>query len=85
MQHVQHLSLESLVKMDHFQKEPPPNLKGTTMLTVFRDFFSQMIPHARVIFFWKNQNEKGPPSGTTAAPHQMSAASIWGTGTDSAD
>ena len=23
MRHVQHLSLESLVKMDHFQKEPP--------------------------------------------------------------
>jgi hypothetical protein len=30
MRHVQHLSLESLVKMDHFQKEPPLNLKGTT-------------------------------------------------------
>jgi hypothetical protein len=30
MGHVQHLSLESLVKMDHFQKEPPLNLKGTT-------------------------------------------------------
>ena len=29
MWHVQHLSLESLVKMDHFQKEPPLNLKGT--------------------------------------------------------
>ena len=28
MWHVQHLSLESLVKMDHFQKEPPLNLKG---------------------------------------------------------
>ena len=28
MGHVQHLSLESLVKMDHFQKEPPLNLKG---------------------------------------------------------
>lgn len=27
MGHVQHLSLESLVKMDHFQKEPPLNLK----------------------------------------------------------
>jgi hypothetical protein len=23
MQHIQHLSFESLVKMDHFQKEPP--------------------------------------------------------------
>src|SRR4029453_13158600 len=30
MEHIQHLSLESLVKMDHFQKEPPLNLKGTT-------------------------------------------------------
>ena len=30
MRHVQHLSLENLVKMDHFQKEPPLNLKGTT-------------------------------------------------------
>ena len=30
MRHVQHLSPESLVKMDHFQKEPPLNLKGTT-------------------------------------------------------
>jgi hypothetical protein len=30
MRHVQHLSLESLVKMDHFQKEPPLNLTGTT-------------------------------------------------------
>ena len=30
MGHVQHLSIESLVKMDHFQKEPPLNLKGTT-------------------------------------------------------
>ena len=30
MGHVQHLSFESLVKMDHFQKEPPLNLKGTT-------------------------------------------------------
>ena len=28
MWHVQHLSLESLVKMDQFQKEPPLNLKG---------------------------------------------------------
>jgi hypothetical protein len=28
MRHVQHLSLESLVKMDHFHKEPPLNLKG---------------------------------------------------------
>jgi hypothetical protein len=26
MRHVQHLSFESLVKMDHFQKEPPLNL-----------------------------------------------------------
>ena len=30
MGHSQHLSFESLVKMDHFQKEPPLNLKGTT-------------------------------------------------------
>ena len=30
MAHTQHLSFESLVKMDHFQKEPPLNLKGTT-------------------------------------------------------
>ena len=30
MAHIQHLSFESLVKMDHFQKEPPLNLKGTT-------------------------------------------------------
>jgi hypothetical protein len=30
MRHVQHLSPESLVKMDHFQKEPPLNLKVTT-------------------------------------------------------
>jgi hypothetical protein len=30
MRHVQHLSLENLVKMDQFQKEPPLNLKGTT-------------------------------------------------------
>jgi hypothetical protein len=30
MGHVQHLSPESLVKMDHFQKEPPRNLKETT-------------------------------------------------------
>jgi hypothetical protein len=30
MRHVQHLSLESLVKMDHFQKELPLNLKETT-------------------------------------------------------
>jgi hypothetical protein len=30
MRHVQHLSLESLGKMDHFRKEPPLNLKGTT-------------------------------------------------------
>ena len=29
MGHVRHLSLESLVKMDHFQKEPPLNFKGT--------------------------------------------------------
>ncbi len=28
MGHIQHLFLESLVKMDHFQKEPPLNLKG---------------------------------------------------------
>jgi len=26
-EHIQHLSFESLVKMDHFQKEPPLNLK----------------------------------------------------------
>jgi len=30
MGHIQHLSFEILVKMDHFQKEPPLNLKGTT-------------------------------------------------------
>jgi hypothetical protein len=30
MRHIQHLSLESLVKMDHFQKERPLNLKETT-------------------------------------------------------
>ena len=30
MRNVQHQSLESLVKMDHFQKEPPLNLKGPT-------------------------------------------------------
>ena len=30
MGHIQHLSFESLVKMGHFQKEPPLNLKGTT-------------------------------------------------------
>ena len=30
MGHIQHLSFESLFKMDHFQKEPPLNLKGTT-------------------------------------------------------
>ncbi len=30
MRHVQHLSLESLVKIDHFQKEPPLNSTGTT-------------------------------------------------------
>jgi hypothetical protein len=30
MGHVQHLSLESLVKMDHFQKEPPLNLRRNT-------------------------------------------------------
>ena len=30
MGHIQHLTFESLVKMDHFQKEPPLNLKGTT-------------------------------------------------------
>jgi hypothetical protein len=30
MRHVQHRSLESLFKMDHFQKEPPLNLQGTT-------------------------------------------------------
>ena len=30
MGHIQHLFFESLVKMDHFQKEPPLNLKGTT-------------------------------------------------------
>jgi hypothetical protein len=29
-QKIKHLSLESLVKMDHFQKEPPLNLKVTT-------------------------------------------------------
>jgi hypothetical protein len=28
MGHIQHLSFESLIKMDHFQKEPPLNLKG---------------------------------------------------------
>ena len=28
--HIEHLSLESLVKMDRFQKEPPLNLKVTT-------------------------------------------------------
>ena len=27
MGHIQHLFFESLVKMDHFQKEPPLNLK----------------------------------------------------------
>ena len=26
MEHIQHLSFKSLVKMDHFQKKPPPNL-----------------------------------------------------------
>src|SRR4030095_595607 len=26
MGHIQHLSFESLVKIDHFQKKPPPNL-----------------------------------------------------------
>jgi hypothetical protein len=30
MGRIQHLSLESLVKIDHFQKEPPLNLKVTT-------------------------------------------------------
>jgi len=30
MGHIQHLSFESLIKMDHFQKEQPVNLKGTT-------------------------------------------------------
>ena len=30
MGHIQHLSFESLIKMDHFQKEQPLNLKGTT-------------------------------------------------------
>ena len=30
MRHVQRLSREGLVKMDHFQKEPPLNLIGTT-------------------------------------------------------
>jgi hypothetical protein len=30
MWHVQHRSLESLVKRDHFHKEPPLNLQGTT-------------------------------------------------------
>ena len=28
MGHIKHLFFESLVKMDHFQKEPPLNLKG---------------------------------------------------------
>jgi hypothetical protein len=32
MRHVQHLSLESLVKMDHFQKEPTLNLKEANEL-----------------------------------------------------
>jgi hypothetical protein len=30
MGHIQNLSFESLIKMDHFQKEQPVNLKGTT-------------------------------------------------------
>jgi hypothetical protein len=30
MRHVQHRSLESLFKRDHFHKEPPLNLQGTT-------------------------------------------------------
>src|SRR4029079_3236194 len=30
MGHIRHLSLESLVKMDHFQKEPPLNLRRNT-------------------------------------------------------
>jgi hypothetical protein len=30
MGHIQHLSFESLIKMDHFQKEQPLNLKETT-------------------------------------------------------
>jgi hypothetical protein len=30
MGHIRHLSLEGLVKMDHFQKEPPLDLKVTT-------------------------------------------------------
>ena len=42
MGHIQHLSFESLVKMDHFQKEPPLNLKGTTVpLWVIRDLAGQ--------------------------------------------
>jgi len=32
MRHVKHLSLESLVKMDHFQKEPTLNLKEANEL-----------------------------------------------------
>jgi len=30
MGHIRHLSLESLVKMDHFQKEPLLDLRRTT-------------------------------------------------------
>jgi hypothetical protein len=32
MGHSQHLSFESLVKMDHFQKEPLLNLKSEILL-----------------------------------------------------
>ena len=38
VEHIQHLSFESLVKMDHFQKEPPPNLHFIRPLYVIQPF-----------------------------------------------
>jgi hypothetical protein len=38
MRHIRHLSLESLVKMDHFQKEPPLATFDDSSSGPFADF-----------------------------------------------
>ena len=43
MGHIQHLFFESLVKMDHFQKEPPLNLKPLGQM----DRKSRALPHQK--------------------------------------
>jgi hypothetical protein len=76
MGHIQHLSFESLVKMDHFQKKPPPNLNirfgsKADIPTSQRDVrFTPESGHVqctRPCLLWANSGHCGIYSNTSSA------------------